>query len=85
MATGAMTSAVGGVVRAADVAAQRAKPAGTVAMTRRMKSRVINLDAKPERIGIDIAETALIVVDMQNVFAAKGGMVEVSSRSFGFG
>ena len=41
-----------------------------------MKSRVINLDAKPERIEIDISETALIVIDMQNDFAAKGGMID---------
>jgi ureidoacrylate peracid hydrolase len=42
----------------------------------RMKSRLVTLNAKPERVEIDIAETALIVVDMQNDFAAKGGMVD---------
>jgi hypothetical protein len=36
----------------------------------RRKSRIVSLNAKPERIEIDIAETALIVVDMQNDFAA---------------
>ena len=38
------------------------------------KSRVVRLDAKPELIAIDTARTAIIVVDMQNDFGAKGGM-----------
>ena len=42
----------------------------------RMKGRLVTLNAKPERVEIDIAETALIVIDMQNDFAAKGGMVD---------
>jgi len=33
--------------------------------------------AKPEPITLDIARTALIVVDMQNAFAKKGGMLDV--------
>ncbi|SRR5712692_959950 len=40
------------------------------------KSRVIRLDAKPEPIAIDTARTAVIVVDMQNDFGAKGGMFD---------
>jgi hypothetical protein len=31
------------------------------------------LDAKPEPITIDAATTAVIVIDMQNDFGAKGG------------
>jgi ureidoacrylate peracid hydrolase len=39
-------------------------------------SRVVVLDAKPEPIAIDIARTAVIVVDMQNDFGTKGGMFD---------
>jgi ureidoacrylate peracid hydrolase len=50
-------------------AAPREKTAGAT-------TRVIRLDAKPEPIEIDIASTAVIVVDMQNDFGAKGGMFD---------
>jgi ureidoacrylate peracid hydrolase len=40
------------------------------------RNRVITLDAKPEPITIDIAKTAVIVVDMQNDFGTKGGMFD---------
>jgi len=40
------------------------------------KSQVVRLDAKPEPIAIDTARTAVIVVDMQNDFGAKGGMFD---------
>jgi ureidoacrylate peracid hydrolase len=40
------------------------------------KSQVVRLNAKPEPIEIDTASTAVIVVDMQNDFGAKGGMFE---------
>ena len=39
-------------------------------------SRVVTLDAKPEPISIDVAQTAVIVVDMQNDFGTKGGMFD---------
>jgi ureidoacrylate peracid hydrolase len=39
-------------------------------------SRVVVIDAKPEPIEIDTARTAVIVVDMQNDFGAKGGMFD---------
>ncbi len=35
------------------------------------------LPAEPESISVDIERTALIVVDMQNAFAKKGGMLDV--------
>jgi ureidoacrylate peracid hydrolase len=76
MAAGAVTSAVGGVASTTGKAAQRATPTERAATTGRRKSRLIKVDAKPEPIEIDIAETALIVVDMQNDFAAKGGLVD---------
>lgn len=39
-------------------------------------SRVVTLDAQPEPIAIDTARTAVIVVDMQNDFATKDGMLD---------
>ena len=35
------------------------------------------IPAKPEPITLDIARTALVVVDMQNAFAKKGGMLDI--------
>jgi ureidoacrylate peracid hydrolase len=40
------------------------------------KSGFVTLDARPEPIAIDPAHTAVIVVDMENDFAAKGGMFD---------
>src|SRR5712691_1635590 len=40
------------------------------------KSRIVSLDARPEPIAIDTASTAVIVVDMQNDFGAKGGVFD---------
>lgn len=40
------------------------------------KSEMVTIDAKPEPIAIDPARTAVIVVDMENDFAAKGGMFD---------
>jgi ureidoacrylate peracid hydrolase len=39
-------------------------------------SRVVTLDAQPEPIAIDTAQTMVIVVDMQNDFVTKGGMLD---------
>ena len=40
------------------------------------RSRTVSVEAKPEPITIDLTMTAALVVDMQNDFAAKGGMFE---------
>jgi len=40
------------------------------------KAEMVTLDAKPEPIAIDPARSAVIVVDMENDFAAKGGMFD---------
>ena len=40
------------------------------------KSGMVTLDAKPEPIVIDPDRSAIIVVDMENDFAAKGGMFD---------
>ena len=45
-------------------------------MTLDVKDRIIGLDAKPEPIAMQGAKTAVIVVDMQNDFAAKGGIFD---------
>jgi ureidoacrylate peracid hydrolase len=36
------------------------------------------LTTKPEQIDVDFGKTAVIVVDMQNAFAAKGGMFDLA-------
>ena len=38
--------------------------------------RQITINAKPETITIDMAQTAVIVVDMQNDFGSKDGMFD---------
>jgi len=48
----------------------------TIAPIQNRKGRMITFDAKPEPIAIDTAKTAVIVVDMQNDFGAKGGMFD---------
>jgi ureidoacrylate peracid hydrolase len=40
------------------------------------KHEMVNIDAKPEPISIDPTRSAVIVVDMENDFAAKGGMFD---------
>jgi hypothetical protein len=40
------------------------------------KAGLATVEAKPEPIAIDPARTAVIVVDMENDFAAKGGMFD---------
>jgi ureidoacrylate peracid hydrolase len=41
-----------------------------------MKQRVITLDASPEALSFDTAKAAIVVVDMQNDFGARGGMFD---------
>lgn len=40
------------------------------------QARIVTLDAKPGTIAIDTAKTAILVIDMQNDFGAKGGLME---------
>ena len=47
-----------------------------VALAGEAKSGIVTLDAKPKPIAIDPGRTAVIVVDMENDFAAKGGMFD---------
>jgi ureidoacrylate peracid hydrolase len=46
------------------------------AAAKRAPSRRIKLDAKPGPVEFDTAHTAVLVVDMQNDFGAKGGMFD---------
>jgi ureidoacrylate peracid hydrolase len=39
-------------------------------------SRMITIDSRPEPITIDLAKTAVVVIDMQNDFGATGGMFD---------
>jgi len=39
--------------------------------------KIVTVPAKPEPIEIDLARTAVIIVDMQNSFATKGGMFDL--------
>lgn len=41
-----------------------------------MDTRTAVVDAKPDALTIDVSKTAVIVVDMQNDFGAKGGMFD---------
>jgi ureidoacrylate peracid hydrolase len=38
------------------------------------KGRVVTIEAKPKSIRIDLGKCAVLVIDMQNDFGAKGGM-----------
>ena len=39
---------------------------------------MLKLDAKPEPVEIDLAHSAVVVVDMQNAFASKDGMLDIA-------
>jgi ureidoacrylate peracid hydrolase len=45
-------------------------------LSSKTSSYVVTIEAQPESIAIDTARTAVIVVDMQNDFGAKGGMLD---------
>jgi len=40
--------------------------------------RMVTLPARPEPIRVDADETAVVVIDMQNAYAAKGGYVDLA-------
>lgn len=49
----------------------------TVSLTRRNSGPTITINARPEPIEMDPAETALIVIDMQNAYLSKGGYLDL--------
>lgn len=40
-------------------------------------AKMATIPAKPEPVQIDLARTAIVIVDMQNSFASKGGMFDI--------
>lgn len=49
----------------------------TVSLAHRTKGPVITIAARPEQIEVDPAETALVVIDMQNAYLSKGGYLDL--------
>jgi ureidoacrylate peracid hydrolase len=39
---------------------------------------MMKLDAKPEPVEVELAKSAVVVVDMKNAFASKGGMLDIA-------
>lgn len=39
---------------------------------------MLKLDSKPEPVEVDLAQSAVVVVDMQNAFASKNGMLDIA-------
>ena len=54
----------------------RAAAAQTGAASHKTPGRIVKVDAKPEPLSIDVARTAVIVIDMTNDFGSKGGMFD---------
>ncbi len=38
------------------------------------------LDARPEKLEVDFSRAAIVVVDMQNAFASKGGLLDIAEQ-----
>jgi ureidoacrylate peracid hydrolase len=49
----------------------------TICITRPEAVRTVTIPARPEPIEVDLAETALIVIDMQNAYLSKGGYLDL--------
>ena len=47
------------------------------------KKRIVTIDAKPAPLKVDTSQTAVLVVDMQNDFGAKGGMFDRAGIDLG--
>lgn len=43
------------------------------------RPNVVTMSARPQAVEIDLARTAMIVVDMQNAYATKGGMLDLGT------
>jgi ureidoacrylate peracid hydrolase len=46
--------------------------------TGRAKARMVTLPARPEPLRVAVDETAIVVIDMQNAYASKGGYVDLA-------
>jgi len=51
--------------------------AGSQNISAETVEKFVTLKARPEPVKIDLARTAVVVVDMQNAFASKGGMFDL--------
>ena len=51
--------------------------AGPQAVFAGTAEKFVNVQAKPELVRIDLTRTAVVVVDMKNAFASKGGMFDL--------
>jgi ureidoacrylate peracid hydrolase len=47
------------------------------------RGRVVTLPARPEPIRVSVEETAIVVIDMQNAYASKGGYVDLAGFDIG--
>ncbi len=65
-----------GATAAASLVAVGGEAAASAEQVQSAKRRVVKIDAKPEPLALDLAKTAVIVVDMQNDFGSKGGMFD---------
>jgi ureidoacrylate peracid hydrolase len=48
-------------------------------LSEKKKNVMTKLDSKPGPIDVDLTKAAVVVVDMQNAFASKGGMLDIAS------
>ncbi len=67
-----------GATAAASLVGGPGEGSASAEQTQNVNGRIVRINAKPEAIAIDIKKTAVIVVDMQNDFGAKGGMVDLA-------
>jgi hypothetical protein len=67
-----------GATAAASLVVGPGEEYASAEQTQSTSSRIVRIDAKPEAVAIDIKKTAIIVVDMQNDFGAKGGAVDLA-------
>ena len=44
--------------------------------------KIVTIPAKPEPVKVDLARTAVVIVDMQNAFATKGECLTLSDRTY---
>ena len=66
VAAGAVAWLEGGTESIQKAHAQNSRPV----------ERLVSLDAQPDKLQLDLSQTAVIVVDMQNDFCSKGGLLE---------
>ncbi|NEJ82850.1 isochorismatase family protein, partial [Rhizobium leguminosarum] len=66
----------GGILGKGRNTAWRATPTNVDMTLPSILPRVVTIDAEPQGVTIDLARTAIVVIDMQNDFCAKDGWVD---------